>query len=490
MSEGEPISEFQKLEQVIPVDAGFSPQGDLPENPYVLAPVHEMVDQEIETTSEKPKLHSVIDSATGIYTDESGEQWGSKKGMGKKKYSLAMKNLENFRTLEVKLGTRIVKLINLSDVANFVEPLYALPQAEPETDIYSDPQGEQWAIFKYFGGRDIEFLKKNQNRVRTIKGRSHKGMRATLYNLNDAMTILQERDVLPQVDSTDSIHSDNLNRWASHTFFNENEISYLREHKDKIRTISGRGKSGEVSTLYNLEDAQRILRERDIKPQTGLDGIYRDEIGEWAGATTLGPADYEFIKRRKEKVRTIEGRNISGGSATLFNLDDVRRAVAAERTARPQVDTQTGIYSNHVGDWVGYTAIGHAEYQYIQKFKKQIRSIKGRNASGAPATLFHLDDVRRILSERPSVETKATGYWKDPVIIENEARSALAAGIDIGYSSLKRAKLNGLLNAIPTYYPGKMRALRDKLGLSNNEAEKIISPDEADEFMRSFEIEL
>lgn len=79
---------------------------------------------------------------------------------------------------------------------------------------------------------------------------------------------------------------------------------------------------------------------------------------------------------------------------------------------------------------------------------------------------------------------RPNGYWKDPANIEKEARDALLEGITISASALLEARRSSLRSAIKDY-PGGMHALKEKLGLN----EIQVSPDKADEMMRSLQVE-
>ena len=79
---------------------------------------------------------------------------------------------------------------------------------------------------------------------------------------------------------------------------------------------------------------------------------------------------------------------------------------------------------------------------------------------------------------------KPKGYWT-PELIEEEARKFYAEVGHISGVNLPQHKRSDLWGAIQTRYPGKMTALKEKLGI----VEKPISPEEAnEELMRFLEV--
>lgn len=76
---------------------------------------------------------------------------------------------------------------------------------------------------------------------------------------------------------------------------------------------------------------------------------------------------------------------------------------------------------------------------------------------------------------------KPKKFWQDPKNIEEEARKTMEVGIRIFSTALIKAGLFSLSAAITKYYPGSFSALREKLGIAKEEPRPTISPDQANE---------
>ena len=137
-------------------------------------------------------LHPKVDPITGIYVDDYGEQWASEKVIGSGRYQFARRNLSNIRTIQGKSGKMIGRLMNLSDLAKLTDPMYSLPPIDPQTNIYTNENG-QWGSESFFGSRDTQYLRARKDKVRIKIGRRENGI-ATLFNLEDAERVLAERD--------------------------------------------------------------------------------------------------------------------------------------------------------------------------------------------------------------------------------------------------------------------------------------------------------
>lgn len=86
-----------------------------------------------------------------------------------------------------------------------------------------------------------------------------------------------------------------------------------------------------------------------------------------------------------------------------------------------------------------------------------LSSAIGKNYEGSFPAL-------RVKVKGPEVkESKPDGYWRNPKIIEEEARAALERGIPLKATDLNESGLSSLSQAIADYYPGGRRALDEKI---------------------------
>lgn len=86
-----------------------------------------------------------------------------------------------------------------------------------------------------------------------------------------------------------------------------------------------------------------------------------------------------------------------------------------------------------------------------------LSSAIGKNYEGSFPAL-------RVKVKGPEVkESKPDGYWRNPKIIEEEARAALERGISLKALDLNEAGLSSLSQAMSDHYPGGRRALLEKI---------------------------
>ncbi len=351
-----------------------------------------------------------VERESGVYRNDGGE-WASYSYFGKNESRYLASHGDEIRSIEGRGMTgQDATLYNIDDAKKLLERFRSLPRVGEE-GIYKNDAGE-WGTKSYFGRSDSQYLRANKEIIRTIEGIGGNGLDATLYNVEDARRVLAERDAKPQV-GEDGIYRDDTGDWGSGAAFSAKDSSYISSQESKMRTRIGRAANGRSSILYNLEDARRVLAERDAKPQVGEDGIYRDDTGDWGSGEYFKSIDSRYLASRSNQVRIKAGRNLSGGPAKLFHIEDAKKALA-ERDLLPQVNSGTGIYANEEGEWGGFTALGGADYQRLQKLKDQIRSLPGRNSAGAQATLYHLGDARKALSELKSSKQESNQERPNP----------------------------------------------------------------------------
>ena len=430
-----------------------------------------------------------VDKESGIYKNESGE-WVSIGYFGNKRvrdYLISKGDLVRSMNGRGLTGQAAI-LFNLEDAQKVLEQIQGLPRAE-KGGLYTNEAGD-WGTQSYFSDSDIQYLR-NSGDIRKMQGIGANGVESVFYNLEDAQKVLAERDALPRV-GEGGVYKDDLGDWGSQAAIGDTDLRYVLSRGVDVRTINGRAANGNDSALYNLEDVRRILAERDALPRVGEGGVYKDGLGEWGSNDFFGE-DAKYLRYQKDKIRIIQGRNLTGGPAALYNVEDVRR-VLQERDLLPQIDQETGIYENDDGKWGGYKALGGADYQRLQKLKGQVRTIQGRSG-GAPATLFNLEEARNILDKIHAMpQVNEEGQYTD-IAGEGWGISKFFGGADSQYlakhadeirtqAGRSHRGIDGLLYNISD--ARRVLAERDK---NKAETKTNVSPDDADELMRSLEVE-
>lgn len=212
-----------------------------------------------------------------------------------------------------------------------------LPVADLETGIYTDGNGEQWGTKKAIGSTNTRYIQRKINSIRTLTGMSGP-FDALLYNMGDANKVISYRDSLPKVDPESKVYIDGEGkRYGGAGYFGSKNVQYLRDRN--VVGIEGRSKGGQESILYDLEEAERLLAERDTSPQVNDGGLYVDNNGEeWVSAQYFRDSDEQFLRNNIDKIKTIEGRSnerAKGIPSKLFNLKEAKALLTDRRTHRP-----------------------------------------------------------------------------------------------------------------------------------------------------------
>ncbi|MFA5127448.1 MAG: SNF2-related protein [Patescibacteria group bacterium] len=321
-----------------------------------------------------------------------------------------------------------------------------LPQVDKETGIYTDENGEEWAtvsmVVKLLGLSGAVFTKERLSGVRSIRGRDGTGKSVNLLNLTDIKIFFADHLRLPQVDKETGIYKDeNGEQWATAPaaaeLFGFGADMLSKERLAYVRSIRGRSRSGNFVNLYNLTDLRNYFADHLRLPQVDKEtGIYTDENGEqWVTLKTasdiIGVYEVMITKKRLSKVRSIRGRDRVGRGPNhgqpnnLFNLSDLKK-LFADHLRLPQVDKETGIYTDENGEqWVALKTasdiIGVYQVMFTEKRLSKVRSIRGRDRvgrgpnHGQPNNLFNLSDLKKLFADHlrlPQVD-KETGIYTD-----------------------------------------------------------------------------
>lgn len=270
-----------------------------------------------------------------IYTDENGE-WANYTYFGVSDTHILANHKDKVRTLTARGFNNLpAVLYNIQDARAYLSQLRSLPQVNPKSNKYVDEDGE-WASRAFFGSKDIQRIVMKRDNIRTKEGRGANRGLSLLYNIQDVNQVLERSRRLPQVDPQTKVFVNEGGEWGSKAYFGKRDCQYLNRHNEQIRTIRGRGPIGQIATLYNIQDAQLLLAQSRNLPQVDpATHIYTDKDGEqWCGRKALGNTDYMLIQKRKDQIRSIEGRNTTSAKVTLYNLKDVRKIVNEIRTKK------------------------------------------------------------------------------------------------------------------------------------------------------------
>ena len=409
MSEQESIQLNEQLNQIpLPLspeeDSGVQ-KGQTDENGLYLVPKNEGDKLLVDLSSQlaqnpQPDSLPIINPENGLFEDESG-QWGGNKYFGEADIQFLNKRRDRIRTIGgLGVNRNKTTLFHLEDAQKVLQERNKDISAD-ENGVYADGS-EQWGNRKYFGFKDYAYLE--SMRTRSLPGIGGGRKPTTFFNINEAHRILQERNNLPQVGSETGIFEDESGRWGTKKYFGKSDSAYLKDQGSRVRTKRGRAANGNIATLFNIEDGQRALQERDSLPQIDPStGIVEDESGQWGGRKFFDPNEIEYLKLRKDMIRKKQGRT-NGVVTTLFNLEDARKALE-ERDSLPQVQAETGIFEDESGRWGTKKYFGPVDTNFLRNRKRIIRTKEGRASNGDFATLYNIEDAKWILEERDNIQS-------------------------------------------------------------------------------------
>lgn len=287
-----------------------------------------------------------------------------------------------------------------------------LPQVDPQTGILID-EGGQWAAAPYFEGTNSHYIARHKDEIRFKEGKSKKGQSVTLFNVEDVEALLARTKSHPKVDTTSFVFTDSEGQWATQSYFGRRDTKYLVKKRDQIRTKSGTANNGRMTTVFNVEDAERILQERgqdrQVDPETY---IYTNDEGDWGSGSYFGPSDYSYLRIHSDQVRSIKGKGRKGNEALLFNIDDAKKILNSLKDL-PQVNPDTNTLENNEGEWGTLGFFGAKDHQYLRNNKEKIRTIRGRGAGGLRVVLFNIDDARDLLAARKVYDRKDASVFPD-----------------------------------------------------------------------------
>jgi len=417
-----------------------------------------------------------VDKETGIYVDEQGGEWAQRKSL-ERLLGVAAATLQS-RASEVvtipgvgRTGDRTT-LYSVSDARERLKSFLELPSTDPETGLYIDSDGVEWAPMKVlsqkFGVSDALISRKISD-IPTLAGRYRGAGETVLYPVERVLDRLRPLLELPSVDQITGIYTDSEGtEWAQISTLTKLlgvSNSAVEPRVADLSTMRARGKSGEEATLYSITDAREKLTELTARVSVdSVTGIYTDPEGkEWAGISTLEErygVGSNAVRARLDGLPTLSGRK-NGIKTTLYPVAEMGRRLEIFSDL-VEVDPVTGMHTDAEGNvWAHMgqvaTLLGvdrSALYARLSDLEKKV----GKNHTGVPTDFYRIDQARdrmqRFLSlVRPDPET---GIYTDP-----EGREWASPGFFVQHLGLSEAVLNSRIPDIQTLQGREARSGRE-----------------------------
>lgn len=211
----------------------------------------------------------LVDQETGVYIDEQGKKWAGKANFLKYFSFTALDGyLKEIPSIEGR--SRRGQRIKLYDSLLAEEKLrkVSAPQVD-ETRTYTDSQGKTWVVITpYAKLHGISSPKKQLalEGVPTLKGRGFTGRKSTtFYDEEQVKEKIDEYFKIPQVDKINGEYIDEKSiAWVTEEYLkNRFTIGYpnLRGFLPSLKSINGKDSAGRRTTLYDKEQAIKILTE-------------------------------------------------------------------------------------------------------------------------------------------------------------------------------------------------------------------------------------
>ncbi len=282
---------------------------------------------------------SLVDKTTGMVQDEHGVLWTTENGF------CAAHQTSNgkFHTMLDGIPTREGRgangmkctLYQFEALNQKFEDFLSLPTVDKESGVYRDIAGMSWAgivtIAKLKGVSASKIISLGVQ-VSSIRGRDKTGSEVRLYNIEELDSVLAHYSNLPHVNRITGVHTDSMGKkWMAHRplalYLGIGET--VLKSAGTISKMQGRDKIGKEVDLYNIEEAENVLRSFLQLPLVDEAGIFVDEAGvEWQ---QVEKAAIRFsISRQRIEGKNIEariGRTKKNHKTKLYKVKDVEHSV-------------------------------------------------------------------------------------------------------------------------------------------------------------------
>lgn len=304
-----------------------------------------------------------------------------------------------------------------------------IPRVDPETGIYTDPNGGEWMSAKPLA-RKLGFSNYNvilHAGILSIVGIGRQGYEATLYNTQEALELFKDRIGLTRVNEENGIYEDTEGKkWMSaNRFSNDFNIPFNRI-KSLIKDIpSLKGINRSIVDLYPLDALLDIFSDYMELPAVDKDtNIYTDSKDgtQWAPVKYFTDA-YSLVHEtvtnyfKRDNVPTKKGRERSGKKVDLF-LITIGESSLEKLASLPQAGAD-GCYRDESGiTWVPLAAFKSycdIDVSTIKNLLTDSPTMMCRTSRKVPTVFYPLDAGIKKIEQYTSVPKidREIDYYED-----------------------------------------------------------------------------
>ncbi len=260
---------------------------------------------------------------------------------------------------------------------------------------------------------------------------------------------------------------------------------------ESIPSKEGRTKNGRRTTLYDKNAVERLAEDYVSASITDrVTGLARDNSNTMfvslQALSSESKLSIPTLIKLLQEVKTIHGRNHRNQPLTLYELIEAREKIS-NFLALPEINQETNVYIDENNTrWISVSTFiknsGRSGFFGVLRNRlNDIPTRRGRGKNNIPLTLVDETQANKVLERL----NQGKGFWT-PDRIEQDALEFYRVNGRLSSWSLRKFGRYDLSNAINNRYPGKMRGLKEKLGLGHLNHKDTISPDEANEELMRF----
>lgn len=396
-------------------------------------------------------------------------------------------------TEKVSESGNVVILYEEAVVIEEINKLLSLPRVDRKSGKYIDAEGEEWVAAKSFEDEPGILSKKQRDLARnaSIEGFTRSGTISKLYKKSEVVKILRDQGYLKEIKDPFDIprYKDGRVKWSVVLKKTKKEIMVIIEFEAKSFIATGRR-----LTYKDLQNAgmQKFADAITKVYPKSFHGLRQELEKPLQGGSDVIPTEDSQIVRRgsgniawrlpgntSEQDEEMGIRNIQGLFLEKFPEFDQMFARGEDGKIPEEKREEARVFILGKIDKVDkfYEIFGsspvakHAAPYFKGSYGLVIQK------SFVPWGI-HIDKVgRRNPNHR--LQHRKPGYWT-PEVVEEQAMEIYKREGRLSQALLLELGRHDLLGAIATHYPGRLTALKKKLGVTESDAENI-SPDQANE---------
>lgn len=369
---------------------------------------------------------------------------------------------------------------------------------DKQTKKYIDPEGTTWVTLQFLKdefGVDYRTLNRSLVNTSTVAGFGQNGHAVILYNEAEARGRLQK---FKELDKLPAPHERGIGyievdgeRWVSLKYLvNEYGKSqpFFKSFLQDVATINGKASNGHKELFYNETEAKTKVQEFYTLPTLDPDTQkYKDREGRTLANLTRLAKERDVspttLRSYLSDIQVFKGRSIRGNEVFLYDEEEVIAKLKNSNFDNRAKPKSKDYWTPQIIEEEA-RAVWFAEGGLTQKLLSRIgrEDLSGAISHKYPGGMVKLKEALGIEMEQRIPRS----YWT-PEKIEQHALEVLQKEGKIGHTLLWKLKMRGLSYAISNFYPGGMKALKEKIApLPERKVVKVpVSPAHANDLLQA-----